>query len=248
MRAIPVRRLLATLFVLTMGVLSVDPGLAQRGRGRGFPPLGPATEPQEPFAMNRHDGFLAIATEGNIDLLFMGDSITDWWARGGEALWNEHFAPLNAANFGIAGDTTQGVLWRVQNGELEGFEARLIVHMLGTNNINRNENADIVAGNAAIVAEYRARQPQAQILLLGVFPRGAEADTPMRASIAEINQGLADLAESDSNVHFMDIGEVFLEPDGTLSTDVFPDGLHPNEEGYRRWAGAIVDPVHELME
>lgn len=248
MRATLVRRLLVTVFILTMGVLSIDPGLAQRGRGRGFQPLGPATEPQEPFAMNRHEDFLAMAMRGNIDLLFMGDSITDWWARDGDVLWNEHFAPLGAANFGIAGDTTQGVLWRVRNGELEGFEARLIVHMLGTNNINRNENADIVAGNAAIVSEYRARQPQAQVLLLGVFPRGAEADTPIRASIAEINRGLAALAESDPNVHFMDIGEAFLEPDGTLSVAVFPDGLHPNEEGYRRWADAIVDTVDELME
>jgi lysophospholipase L1-like esterase len=247
MRSPASRRLLWIALVLTIGITSINPAFAQRGRGRGFPPLGPATEAAEPFAMNRHEDFLAIAGAGGIDLLFVGDSITDWWARDGEALWNEHFAPLNAANFGIAGDTTQGVLWRMQNGELEGFEAGLIVHMLGTNNINRNENADIVAGNAAIIEEYRERQPQAPVLVLGVFPRGAEAATPMRASIAEINQGLEELAESDPNVHFMDIGDAFLEPDGTLSTAVFPDGLHPNAEGYRRWAGAIGETVRRLM-
>lgn len=236
--------------VLVIGVSSVVPAFSQGGggRGRGFPPLGPATEAAPPFAMNRHDEFLTIAEEGSIDLLFVGDSITDWWARSAEELWEENFGHHNPANFGIAGDTTQGVLWRMQNGELEGFEAKLIVHMLGTNNINRNENADIVAGNAAIIAEYRARQPEAQVLVLGVFPRGEEAGTPMRASIAEINAGLESLAANDPNVHYMDIGGAFLEPDGTLSTEVFPDGLHPNTEGYRRWAAAIIDTVHELME
>src|SRR5687768_18613214 len=91
------------------------------GRGRGpAPPLPPATEPR-PRDDARHQAFLEIARRGNIDLLFVGDSITDWWAQParGLSVWNEYFASMKSANFGIAGDTTQGVIWRMQNGELE---------------------------------------------------------------------------------------------------------------------------------
>lgn len=197
--------------------------------------------------MDRHDGFLEIAEAGDIDLLFVGDSITDGWDNAGEAVYNEHFVPPNVANFGIGGDTTQGVLWRMRNGELEGFEAGLIVHMLGTNNINRNSNDDIVAGNRAIVEEYKARQPQARILILGVFPRGEAPGNPFRASIAEINGGLAELAD-DRQVFYLDIGDAFLTADGTLTEDVMPDGLHPNAQGYRIWAEAMIDTVRDLME
>ena len=109
-----------------------------------------------------------MARAGDIDLLFVGDSITDWWrqANRGLPVWNEYFGSYKAANFGIAGDTTQGVLWRMQNGELDGFQAKLIVLMLGTNNINRNPNAEIADGNRAIIAEFQKRQPQAKVLVL----------------------------------------------------------------------------------
>jgi beta-glucosidase len=213
--------------------------------GRG----GPALPANQPAARddNRHKSFVARAQQGNIDLLFVGDSITDWWARAGQPVWNEHFAPLNAANVGIAGDTTQGVLWRMQNGELEGFKAKLIVLMLGTNNINRNPVDEIVDGNRLIIEEFRKRQPQAKVLLLGVFPRGADANTPLRATIREMNGKLAALAD-DRQVFFMDIGDSFLAPDGTLPADVMPDGLHPNEKGYQIWADAIAGRVKALMQ
>src|SRR5712671_3923749 len=125
----------------------------------------------------RHQSFVDIAKKGNIDLLFVGDSITDWfyWPRGGSEatggkVWEASFAPLKAADFAIAGDTTQGVLWRLQNGELEGFQAKLIVLMLGTKNINRNPNDEIADGDRLIVEEFKKRQPQAKVLILGIFP------------------------------------------------------------------------------
>jgi len=231
-------------------------GQAERGRGfrgRGGPAL-PANQPAPPFNEARHEGFLEMAKAGNIDLLFVGDSITDWFAYGfrdqparGGAVWKASFGSLNPGNFGIAGDTTQGVLWRMQNGELEGFQAKLIVHMLGTNNINRNPVDEIVDGNRLILQEYRTRQPQAKVLLLGVFPRGAEPDNPFRATIKEMNTKLAALAD-DRNIFFMDIGDAFLTPDGTLTPEVMPDGLHPSEQGYQIWADAIAGRVKALMQ
>ena len=227
------------------------PGAAQPGpgggRGRGGP-LPPATEPR-PRDDARHQSFLEVARAGNIDLLFVGDSITDWWRQEqrGLSVWNEHFMPLKVANFGIAGDTTQGVLWRMQNGELDGFQAKLIVLMLGTNNINRNENDDIAAGDRAIVNEFLKRQPQAKVLVLGIFPRGAAADNPFRASIKAINEKLATIADN-KRVFYMDIGDKFLAPDGTLTAEIMPDGLHPSTQGYRIWADAIVGRVKELLQ
>ena len=236
------RRFISVIGLVCLCLTAASGALAQRGRE-----LGPAAEPMPPRTMDRHDGFLEIAGAGDIDLLFVGDSITDGWDNRGEAVYNELFLPLKVANFGIGGDTTQGVLWRMRNGELEGFEARLIVHMLGTNNINRNSNEDIVAGNRAIVEEYQARQPQAKVLILGVFPRGEEPGNPYRASIAEINEGLAGLADN-RQVFYLDIGDAFLTADGTLTEEIMPDGLHPNERGYRIWADAMIDTVRELME
>lgn len=233
------------------------PGRGGFGRG-GRGPAGPPVPADEPFHNERtdprHETFVEIAEAGNIDLLFVGDSITDWffWPRGnGEAtggeVWEEHFAPLNAANFAIAGDTTQGVLWRMQNGELEGFDAKLIVLMLGTNNINRNPPAEIVEGDRLIIEEFRQRQPQAKVLLLGIFPRTEEADAPVRTTIREINAELARLADNEQ-VFYMDIGDAFLTDDGTLPTEVMPDGLHPSPLGYQLWADAILPTVQELMQ
>ncbi|HET9217886.1 MAG TPA: GDSL-type esterase/lipase family protein [Terriglobia bacterium] len=226
------------------------PGGAPRG-ARG--PAGPANQPQARDDA-RHKGFLEIAQKGNIDLLFVGDSITDWFSnpfRGGAApgleVWNANFAALKPANFGIAGDTTQGVLWRMQNGELEGFKAKLIVLMLGTNNINRNPVDEIVDGDRLIIEEFKKRQPQAKVLLLGVFPRNADPANPLRATIKEINGKLARLADN-KQVFFMDIGDKFLTADGTLTTEVMADGLHPTARGYQIWADAISGRVKELMK
>ena len=224
-------------------------GAPAPGRGRGpLPPLGPATEPR-PRDDARHQSFLEVARAGNIDLLFVGDSITDWWRQEqrGLPVFTEYFGSYRTANFGIAGDTTQGVLWRMQNGELDGFQAKLIVLMLGTNNINRNANDDIAEGNRAIVNEFRKRQPQAKVLVLGIFPRGPAADNPFRASIKAINEKLATLADN-KQVFYMDIGDKFLAADGTLPAEIMPDGLHPNTQGYRIWAEAMAPKVKELLQ
>lgn len=234
-------------------------GARGAGPGRGGP-AAPANQPAAgPLSVPRHESFLEVAKKGNIDLLFVGDSITDWffWPRGnadaaGLPVWNANFAPLKAADFAIAGDTTQGVLWRMQNGELDGFKAKLIVLMLGTNNINRNPNDEIADGDRLIVEEFKKRQPQAKVLILGIFPHvnpaGSSYTTGMyRAPITEINSKLEKLADN-KQVFYMDIGSKFLTADGTLPADVFGDGLHPTAKGYQMWADAIIDKVKTLMK
>jgi lysophospholipase L1-like esterase len=256
------RKLFAVLALLLLPALLIaqNPAPAPGGtpapggppRGRGGPAL-PANQPA-PRDDNRHKGFLEIAQRGNIDLLFVGDSITDWFAnpRGqnqapGLEVWNANFGQFRPANFGIAGDTTQGVLWRMQNGELEGFKAKLIVLMLGTNNINRNPVDEIVDGDRLIIEEFKKRQPQAKVLLLGIFPRNADPANPLRATIKDINSKLAKLADNNK-VSYMDIGDKFLTADGTLTTEIMADGLHPTAKGYQIWADAINDKVRTLMK
>jgi lysophospholipase L1-like esterase len=220
-------------------------GAAPAGRGA----RGPAAPANIPLARddNRHKTFLDIAKGSPVELLFVGDSITDGWRNAGQTHWDQHFARFKPANFGIGGDTTQGVLWRMQNGELEGYKAKLIVMMLGTNNINRNPNDEIVDGDRLIIEEFKKRQPQAKVLLLGIFPRAVSATDPFRASIKDINSKLAALADN-KQVFFMDIGDKFLAADGTLTPEIMPDALHPNFRGYKIWADAISSRVNELMK
>jgi N-acetylglucosamine-6-sulfatase len=233
-----------------------------QGAARGGGQRGPATPANQPQARDdaRHQGFLEIAKKGDIGLLFVGDSITDFFsnprgARGGGTpapatgieVWNANFAQYKPANFGIAGDRTQGVLWRMQNGELEGFKAKLIVLMLGTNNLNGNPLDEIADGDRLIIEEFKKRQPQAKVLLLGVFPRSADPANPFRAQIKELNSKLAKLADN-KQVFYMDIGDKFLTADGTLTTEIMADGLHPTAKGYQIWADAISGQVKTLMQ
>jgi len=236
-------------------------GGAAGGRGGPAAPAAPANVALENTrnAM-RHQSFLDVAKAGNINLLFVGDSITDWfyWMRGGsydltgKAVWDKTFAPLKAADFAIAGDTTQGALWRMQNGELEGFKAKLIILMLGTNNVNRNPNAEIADGDRLIIEEFKKHQPQAKILVLAIFPHVTPAgsswkDGALRAPIEEINSKLATFADN-KQVFYMDIGSKFLDAEGKVPADVMADGLHPTPKGYQIWADAIIDRVNALMK
>jgi hypothetical protein len=138
--------------------------------------------PRDEKWVARHKGFVELAKAGNVDVLFLGDSITDGWRKGGLAIWEERFAPLKAVNFGIGGDRTQHVLWRIENGELDGISPKVVVLMIGTNNTGfepdkttrRNTEAETAEGVRAIVEHLRTKLPSAKILLLAIFPRGEE--------------------------------------------------------------------------
>ena len=215
-----------------------------------------ATNPQPRDAnwLKRHEGFLEITKAGKIDLLFIGDSITDGWRSGGRNVWNKFYAPRHAANFGIGGDRTQHVLWRIDNGELDGLKPKAVVLMIGTNNTGKEDKSDkfrnatpeIIEGVTRIVLDIRARLPDSKLLLLAIFPRG-EKNNPVRAQISAINHSLAKL-DDGKMVKFMDIGSQFLEADGTLSRNIMPDLLHPNERGYEIWAEAIEVPLSQMLK
>jgi N-acetylglucosamine-6-sulfatase len=254
-----VLRLLVVGLVLNLGGLAfaqppaTQPGARRGGRGPAAP--GSTTQPVlQRGTNNRHAQFLEIAKKGDIDLLFVGDSITDFWQRPGprygQAIWDKYFVPLKAADFGISADRTEHVLFRLQNGELEGFKAKCIVLMIGTNNLDpngaRNTPEDTILGVQAVVAEIRKRQPDAKLLLLGIFPRANKADDPFRPLIKQVNTAISKLDDGKS-IFYMDIGAKFLAADGTLTPEIMPDYLHPNEKGYEIWAEAIIGKVKQLM-
>jgi lysophospholipase L1-like esterase len=210
--------------------------------------------PRDAAWLKRHEGFVAEAHQGGIDVLFLGDSITDFWRDRGRAVWDREFAPLKAANFGISGDRTQHVLWRLRNGEADGYQPKVVVLMIGTNNTGlerdgktpRNTPPEVIEGVTAVVNELRARFPEAKILFLAIFPRG-EKDAPQRVQVAEVNRSLAKLHDG-RNVFFLDIGDRFLDAAGNPPKDVMPDLLHPSAKGYEIWADAIREPLKQLLK
>ncbi len=207
---------------------------------------GPATTRPAQKNPERHAQFLEIVKKGDIDLVFFGDSITDGWrGKNGKKAWDESFAPLKAANFGIGGDRTQHVLWRIQNGELEGIAPKLAVVMIGTNN-GGDSAEDVAAGITAIVKEIQKRSPKTKILLLGIFPRN-EKPNPGREKNDKVNSMVAKLDDGGKSLKYLDIGASFLQPDKTLSKEVMPDFLHLSEKGYEIWAKAVLPSVKELM-
>lgn len=216
------------------------------------PPPNSAIVPSlAPFFQAKHQANLEVAKQGDIEVLFMGDSITDFWrnAEGdfaGKPVFDKYFGHMKVANFGIAGDTTQGVLYRLQHGEGQGFSPKAVMLMIGTNNTGRNNAAEIAEGIGAVVLEMQKDFPEAKILLLGVFPRGA-ANDPVRASIAEINNIIARLDDGD-RVHYLDIGSEFLDAEGNIPREVMIDGLHPSAKGYEIWAEAVKEPLARLLE
>lgn len=196
----------------------------------------------------RHERFLERVKQGEIDLVFLGDSITDGWPRNGERSWLK-FAPYKPANFGISGDRTEHVLWRITNGELDGINPKGVVIMIGTNNIGQNADEKpewAAAGVKKIVDTVREKLPNARILLLGVFPRGT-ADSPQRKAVNEINEIISKYGDGKT-VSYLDIGKVFLDENGEIPADVMPDKLHPNAKGYDIWYEAVKAPIAELME
>jgi lysophospholipase L1-like esterase len=197
----------------------------------------------------RHQAFVDIAAKGDIDLLLEGDSITDWWVQNeaNKAMFEKYFGNIKTANFAVAGDTTQGVLWGLKNGEGQGFSPKAIMLMIGTNNMGSNTPPEIAEGIGAVVMELRKDFPDAKILLLAIFPRSTPGDA-IRDRIAETNKIISRL-DDQQRVFYMDIGPKFLDEKGAFLQDSFRgDNLHPQAGGYDIWGAAVKEKLDSLMK
>lgn len=233
----------ATSFADTVKNLAIDP------------------KPRDAGWMKRHESFNAISKKGEAQLVFLGDSITQGWEGNGKEVWAKTWAPLKAANFGIGGDRTEHVIWRLQNGNFDGIKPKLVVLMIGTNNTGHQgrpaaehggvayaSSAEQTAEGVKMILDILGKKlPEAKVLLLGIFPRGATKEDAMRKQNVATNNLISGFADN-KRVFYSDIGNTFLQPDGTLPKEIMPDLLHLSAQGYQMWADAIEGKVKELMK
>lgn len=196
----------------------------------------------------RHEQFNEISKEGKAKLVFVGDSITQAWDGPGSDVWKTRYANRNAANFGISGDRTEHVLWRLDNGNFDGLTPDLVVIMIGTNNTGHREDKpeDTAAGIKAIIGRITKKCPNTKILLLGIFPRGETADHPHRKLNIAINEIIKNYADN-TQVFYKDISKALMNDKGELTKEIMPDYLHLTPEGYKRWADAIEPDIAKLL-
>lgn len=205
-----------------------------------------------------HETFLARTKSGPIGVLFLGDSITEGWGKAPH-IWEHYFGKYQPANFGIGGDQTQHVIWRITNGELEGINPKVVVLMIGTNNTGAHTGEQIADAVKKIVELIRTKLPQTKVLLYAIFPRDARrnadgliteaaiADAGKRVAANDRANALLAKLDDGANVRFLNINSLFLGRDGRIPWTIMPDQLHPTAAGYQLWAEALEKPLAEAM-
>lgn len=222
-------------------------------------PADQPVERKDPNSRTAHEQLLAKARQGNIDLYFLGDSITRRWGCSDAASadflanWKQNFFGWNAGDFGWGGDTLQNILWRIQNGELDGVNPKVIVLLAGTNNIGNRPPpnpdalaADITKGLEAILHTCQQKAPNATIILTAIFPRNDNmAAMPV---IKQVNANLAKLADG-KKVRFLNVNDQLADADGKLHEGMMnaADKLHPALKGYQVWADGLKPILTELL-
>jgi beta-glucosidase len=196
----------------------------------------------------RHEEILQRLSKGQVRLVFFGDSIMEDWSGPGQGIWSKYYAPLDAVNFGIRGNTIEFMRWRIDNGELDGISPKVLILLIGTNNIFASADG-LFQGSIWIVRYIHAKLPKTRILILGIFPRGADPKDPyvagMRVKIKAVNGALA-LLENGKDIRYLDIGDKLIGADGKIPADIMPDGLHLSVKGYRIWADTMA-PLLDVM-
>jgi lysophospholipase L1-like esterase len=206
----------------------------------------PLPRRDDPLWMKRHELLRQRAQKGPAEVVFLGDALTQGWEGLGQEAWKKQFEPLKAINLGSGGDRIENVLWRITEGqELGGLKPRVVVVLVGGNNLPRNSAAEIVTGVEALVKAVTRAHPQARIVLTGLLPRGSRPSDKYRAKIAEVNKGLARL--DGGLVRYLDIGPRFLDSKGEIPAELMPDGQHLSARGYQSWAEALRPVLDELL-
>lgn len=234
------------------GTASTSPTIGGGTIAWPSPPLPPggnsATIPEPPLGWL--DQFQKKIDDAHkmprVDLLFDGDSITAGWKGGGGGIWGHKYSKLNAYDFANPGDVTNGLIWQVQNGQVDGLHPKLVVLLIGTNNLGHATAEQLAEGIKAVVMEYQKHCPGSAILLQGIFPRGEKPTDPARDKIKSVNKLISQYADGKS-VIYLDFGDKFLQPNGSISKEIMPDFLHPSAKGYQIWADAIQPVIDQFF-
>lgn len=195
-----------------------------------------------------------IGKRRTVDLVLLGNSITQGWGGEGRSvwsavpdLWDSLFKPLNAANFGISGDRTQHIIWRVENGNFNQARPKVVVLEIGVNNFPYHTASEIVAGIKAITRSIRKVVPESSILLLGPLPTGLSKNDPARKKYLEVHKLIREM-HNGSTINYLPLDKFFVNSDGSLISTLFtPDGIHLTAEGYRKWAEAMMPEIRKMM-
>jgi len=207
----------------------------------------PTPRPEGKGWMERFQRDAKKMSEQKPEFIIMGDSITAAWEAQGKEAWNKHFAPLNSCFFGIGGDRVEHLLWRFENSTIgKDFQPKAVAILIGVNNLFSADTQDIAAGTRNLVSKIKERCPEAKILLLGVFPVGEKADDVRRKMIKDLNANYEKIADG-KRVFYMNFGDSFLEPDGSISKDTFFDYVHCTPKSYELYATSIEGKVKELL-
>lgn len=193
-----------------------------------------------------HWGFVREARKGGIDVLFIGDSITKGWAGAGKDIWEKNYRPLKSLNIGIGGDTTRQTLWRIEHEALAELNPRVVVLMIGVNNIftGAGDDGEIAQGIGAVVKELRRRLARAKILLVGILPLG---DPRQSERISRINRALADW--QPESLHFLDPSSAFTGADGKVRPELYTaDLVHLAPAGYEAWDKVMYPVLVDLLK
>ena len=199
-----------------------------------------------------HAPFLKRAASGPAGVVFLGDSITEGWTKVPE-IWESAWGKYQPANFGIGGDRTQHIIWRIEQGEFDKISPKVVVLMIGTNNTGNDTAKDIAAANRKIVGMLKAALPETKILLLAVFPRGPRnargVEDPWEMKMKKIRAINNDLARLDNgkSIRFLDLGPKFMSADGTIAKAIMPDQLHLSPAGYQNWVEGMAPLLDEMM-
>lgn len=197
---------------------------------------------------DRHAQFLERSKQGNIDIVFLGDSITNRWSSVGEESWRK-LARYKPVDFGIEGDCTEHLLWRLEHGELDAISPKVVVLLIGSNNVFyfADELPEwTVRGIEKIVTVIQKRAPASKVLLLGIFPRD-ERVSRVRQTITEVNRKIQQL-DDGVRVRFVDMGSQFLDGDGNIPADIMPDKVHLSAKGYDLWYRSLEPILSEMKE
>lgn len=219
-------------------------GPAPRGKawepGWGFWPKVPAAWQQT------HYGFVSQTSKGGVDILFLGDSLTKGWSGEGKEIWAKNYAPLKAANIGIGGDTTRQTLWRLDHKAMDGITPKVVVLMIGVNNIFTGTGTDeeIVQGVGEILKQIHARSRNSKVLVLGILPLG---NTAQSERARNINSKVAPLCTG--NVRFLDMSTKFVDAEGKVLPECYrEDKVHLGAAGYTAWDAAMYPVLQEMLK
>jgi len=261
------KRILFVAFILCFSILMsgcshsyVNPCEVKIGSNAAVTPVArPTVDKNRTWWWPRHEAVLERVKQGNVGMIFIGDSITHGWERDGKDVWQKYYPDRNAVNLGFGGDKTENVLWRLENGEIDGINPKLAVIMIGTNNSNGNQYTaeQIADGIKAIVCELRTKLPQTKVLILAIFPRGSVEQMKDKAWGASYNDQwakndktnqIASKVADNKMIFYLDINKAFLNDKDILTRDIMPDLLHPDEKGYQIWAKAMESTIKKLMD